>query len=57
MKITQDNNQKEQQKALRKTLQKKTWKEQQKVTPRVKEGISKNAFLKPREATKTTKKS
>lgn len=38
------------------TKQKKlTWKEQQKIRPRVKEGISKNAFLRPKEATKTAK--
>lgn len=33
-----------------------TWKEKQKIAPRVEEGINKNVFLKSREATKTTKK-
>lgn len=33
-----------------------TWKEQQKIRPRVKEGISKNAFLHPKEATKMSKR-
>jgi surface antigen len=36
---------------------KNTWKQKQKVSPRVKNGISQNAFLRPREATRTSKQS
>lgn len=36
-------------------VKKNAWKESQKVRPRVKDGISANAFLKPKEATKTSK--
>jgi len=35
---------------------KPTWKETQKIKPQVKEGLKRNAFLRPREATKTSKK-
>ncbi|MGX7203084.1 amidase [Enterococcus plantarum] len=36
--------------------EKPSWKEKQKLTPRVKDGVSKNAFRNPREATKVSKK-
>lgn len=36
--------------------EKPSWKEKQKVAPRVKDGVSKNAFRNPRKATKVSKK-
>ncbi|WP_429951628.1 phage tail tip lysozyme [Enterococcus sp. AZ101] len=36
--------------------EKPSWKEKQKLAPRVKDGVSKNAFRNPREATKVSKK-
>ena len=42
-------------KAPKKKIEKKTWKQQQKVTPRVKEQLSKNAVLPSRKATKLSK--
>lgn len=36
--------------------EKPSWKENQKIVPRVKDGVSKNAFRNPREATKVSKK-